>query len=106
MNAPAKPSHFASPFGEPVTGELLCRDFQMTDTLQIVLWGELPDFDDGYTVTGISLPSDPNRTNIVDMFSGRQLEKMGEWLDFKDDVNPTLRRVAMNAKHEAMPIKF
>jgi hypothetical protein len=100
MNARTAPQHFASPFGEPVTGTLLCSDWQHTDTLQLCLYGELPTEDDGYTVTGVTVPG--SLVNIIDLFTGRQMEKMGEWLDFKDDTDSTLRRVAANAKYEAM----
>lgn len=100
MNAAAKPSHFASPFGEPVTGTLLCSDWQHTDTLQLCLYGELPTEDDGYTVTGVTVPG--SFINIIDLFTGTQLEKMGEWLDHKDVMGEQPQRIAMHAKHEAM----
>ena len=104
MNAPIKHSHFASPFGEAPKGVLLYSGFQMTDTLQVDLYGDLPDQDDGYTVQSVTVRG--HCIDISGLISGHALEKMGEWLDFKDDTNPNRRAWAMNAKHEAMRIDF
>lgn len=106
MNAPQPISRFPSPFGEPVTGDLLFAGFQMTDTLQVDLYGDLPNCEVGYEVTGVCVSTDQNRTNIVELFSGKQLDAMGEWLDHKDVMGELPQRIAANAKHEAVRIKF
>lgn len=100
MNAPAKQSHFINTAGEAPRGELLYSGFQMTDTLQVDLYGERPDQDDGYTVNSVTVAG--HNVDISELISGRSLEKMGEWLDFKDDVRGMGREIAARAKHEAM----
>lgn len=96
MNAPVSPSYFH----KAVTGELLHSGWQHTDHLQLDLYGLKPTEDDGYEVTGVTVHG--HHIDISELFTARQLEKMGEWLDFRDDTNPTLRRVAVDAKHDAM----
>lgn len=106
MNAPQPISRFPSPFGEPVTGDLLFAGFQMTDTLQLDLYGYKPTGECGYEVTGVSVSTDANHTDISELLSAKQLDAMGEWLDHKDVMGGTAQRIAANAKHEAVRIKF
>lgn len=103
MNAPSKLSHFASPFGNAPTGALLFAGFQMTDTLQIDLYGDHSE-EGGYSVESVTVAG--HNVDIVELFSGRQLEKMGEWLDHKDVMGELPQRIAANAKHEAVRINF
>jgi hypothetical protein len=104
VNAPAKQSHFASPFGAMPQGVLLFAGFQMTDTLQVDLYGERPTHDEGHVVQGVTVAG--HGIDISELISGRQLDKLGEWLDHKDVMGELPQRVAANAKHEAMRIKF
>lgn len=101
MNAPSKLSHFASPFGNAPTGALLFAGFQLTDTLQIDLYGDHSE-EGGYSVESVTVAG--HNVDIVELISGRQLIKMGEWLDHKDAMTPTGKSVARNAMHEAMRI--
>jgi hypothetical protein len=96
MNARTAPHIFSA----PVTGTLLYAGFQQTDTLQLDLYGEEPDEEGGYTVTGVTVSG--HNVDISELFSADQLNDMSEWLQFKDDTNPTLRDHAMGAKHRAM----
>lgn len=104
MNAPAKQSHFASSFGAAPTGELLFAGFQMTDTLQVDLYGERPTSDEGHVVQSVTVAG--HNVDISELLSARQLGKMDEWLDHKDAMGELSQRIAANAKHEAMRINF
>lgn len=83
-----------------VTGELLHAGWQHTDTLQLDLYGSKPTGDDGYQVESVTVHG--HHVDICELFTGRQLELMGEYLDFKDDTNPNLRAVADRKRSEAM----
>lgn len=96
MNAPANQAYFQP----KVQGELLFSGFQLTDTLMVDLYGSLPTEDDGYIVEGVALAG--QQIDIAVLLRAEQLDDMGQWLDFKDDTNPTLRRVAEQKKHAVM----
>lgn len=104
MNAPAKHSHFASPFGAAPQGELLFSGFQITDTLQVDLYGDRCGFDGGFCVESVTVTG--HNVDISELISGRQLEKMGEWLDHKDRMDGLGKGIAASAKHEAVRINF
>ena len=81
-----------------VTGSLLYTGYQLTDTLQVDLYGSESDADDELEVTGVTLTG--HKTDITELFSGHQLHAMGQWVQFKDDTNPTLRAVADRARYD------
>ena len=82
-----------------VTGELLYTGYQLTDTLQVDLYGAEADADNELEVIGVTVTG--SKTDITELFSGHQLHAMGQWIQFKDDTNPTLRAHADRAKHNA-----
>ena len=94
MNAPTDARYLA-----PAT-KLLFSRWQQTDELQLDLHGFAPTKDDGHEVTKVTLVGDDR--NISELFTPTQLEKMGEWLDLKDDVRPALRAAAERSKQVAM----
>lgn len=96
MNAPVHAAHLTT----HLSGELLLSGWQHTDTLQLDLYGSLPTEDDGYIVESITVHG--HHVDITELFTASQLEHMGKHLDFKDDTNPTLRRVAEHAKFQAV----
>lgn len=104
MNEMAQQSNFINTAGEAPTGELLFSGFQLTDTLQVDLYGELPDGDGGFVVESVTVAG--HNVDISGIISGHQLEKMGEWLDFKDDMRPVGKSIAASAKHEAVRLNF
>lgn len=95
MNALTSPSYFHA----EVKGELLYSGWQHTDHLQLDLYGTKPTDDDGYVVETVTVHG--HDVPITELFTGSQLVDMAEWLQFKDDTNPTLRRHAVDKKHAA-----
>lgn len=96
MNARTTPAHLAP----AVTGVLLFSGWFQTDTLQLDLYGSLPDEDEeNYTVESVTVHG--HTVDIVELFTGTQLRAMGAYLAFKDDTNPTLRRHADDKRYEA-----
>lgn len=87
-------------------GTLLYRGWWHTDTLQLDLYGELPDEDHGCWVQAVCVhgtaPTVAN--NIIELLADVQLEKMGEWLDLKD--NPMTKHAAERSRCEAMRTRF
>lgn len=88
------------PVAALVQGALLFSGFQLTDVLLVDLYGSRPTADDGHIVEGVTLTGD--KRDIGELLSKAQLDDMGQWLDFKDDTNPTLRSYAATKKHTAM----
>lgn len=82
-----------------VTGDLLYTGYWITDTLQIDLYGCEADADDDIEVTGVTLTG--SRTDITELFSGRQLLALGSWIQFKDDTRPAMREAAIRAQYDA-----
>lgn len=71
-----------------VTGDLLYTGFQLTDTLQVDLYGsETSGEDGGIEVFGVALTGDVNHTNITELFSASKLADFGTWIQFKDDTS-------------------
>lgn len=71
-----------------VTGNLLYTGYQLTDTLQIDLYGdETGGEDGGIEVFGVALTGDANRTDITELFSASKLADFGTWIQFKDDTS-------------------
>lgn len=81
-----------------VTGALLYTGYDLTDTLQIDLYGHEADEDDDIEVTGVTLTG--SKTDITDLFSGHQLMAMGKWIQFKDDTRPAMREAADRARYD------
>jgi len=101
MNTPNKQAYFAP----PLSGQLIGKAYQHTDTLFLDLYGALPDEDDEhYTVESVTLVG--GTVDIVELFTRSQLDNMGKYLTFKDDTNPTMRSFAADCKHEAMQGPF
>ena len=100
MNASTKAAYLAP----AVTGVLLFSGWFHTDTLQLDLYGSLPTEDDGYTVESVTVHG--HTVDIVELFTASQIRNMGEYLDFKDDTNPTLRRHAADKRHDAIQGPF
>ncbi|RSZ60014.1 hypothetical protein HF313_14975 [Massilia atriviolacea] len=96
MNAPIYSSNLTS----QLPGVLLLAGWQQTDTLQLDLYGSRPTADDGHIVEAITAHG--CTANIIELFTGTQLEKMGEYLDFEHDMCPVGKSIAARAKHEAM----
>lgn len=101
---------FTAPANLTDTCELIGRSFQHTDTLFLDLYGSLPDEDEEHYivehvyVAGTTVRTEAN--DLVELFTGKQLRAMGEYLTFKDDTNPTLRRHAADKKYEAVQGPF
>jgi hypothetical protein len=71
-----------------VTGDLLYTGYQLTDTLQIDLYGDETGGEDGeIEVYGVALTGDVNRTDITELFSASKLADFGTWIQFKDDTS-------------------
>ncbi len=83
-----------------VTGELLYTGYDLTDTLQVDLYGCEADEDGDIEVVGVALTGDVNRTDITELFSGHQLMAMGKWIQFKDDTRPAMREAADRARYD------
>lgn len=96
MNAPTYSSNLTS----KLPGVLLLAGWQQTDNLQLDLYGSRPTADDGFIVESITTHG--GNVDISELFTGTQLEKMGEYLDFQNDMRPVGRRIAERAKHDAM----
>lgn len=94
MNARTGPQYLQP----SVSGESLYSHYQHSDVLQLDLYGYRDE--GGHHVESVALSG--TTIEIAELFSGKQLENMGLWLDFKDDVRPTLREYANRVKHDAM----
>lgn len=90
---------FPSCIGNPVTGELLFAGWQHTDTLQLDLYGSKPTADDGFQVESVTVAG--GMVDICELFTGTQLEKMGEWLDYQHQMGDLPQRIAASAKRAA-----
>lgn len=99
MNNATAPRHLL-PAAALVQGALLFSGFELTETLLVDLYGSRPTAEDGHIVEGVTLTGD--KRDITELISRSQLGDMGQWLDFKDDTNPTLRSYAATKKHTAM----
>lgn len=82
-----------------VTGDLLYTGYQLTDTLQIDLYGDEANEDSDIDVTGVTLTG--SKTDITELFSAHQLYSMGKWVQFKDDTRPAMRAAALQARNDA-----
>lgn len=82
-----------------VIGSLLYTGYQLTDDLQVDLYGHEADQDSGIEVTGVTLTG--QRTDITALFSVHCLHSMSTWIQFKDDTNPVLREHALRARYDA-----
>lgn len=82
-----------------VTGDLLYTGYQLTDTLQVDLYGDEANEDSDIDVTGVTLTG--SKTDITELFSAHQLYSLGRWVQFKDDTNPSKRDLANQARNEA-----
>ncbi len=68
-----------------VTGALLYTGYQLTDTLQIDLYGNEADEENEIEVTDVTLTG--NKTDITEFFSASKLADFGTWIQFKDDTS-------------------
>lgn len=82
-----------------VTGDLLYTGYDLTDTLQIDLYGYEANEDSDIDVTGVTLTG--SKTDITELFSAHQLYSMGCWVQFKDDTRPAMKALAERAQHDA-----
>lgn len=96
MNPRINPS-ITSPVA--VTGDLLYTGYQLTDTLQVDLYGYEATEDSDIDVTGVTLTG--SKTDITELFSAHQLYSMGKWVQFKDDTRPSMKQAALQARHDA-----
>lgn len=94
MNARTEGKHL-SISGNVVDGDLLHVGFQYGDNLQLNLYGEPASEDSGFRVTHVSAIDSFEDLSIL--FNEYQLERMGEWLDFKDRTDSTGKLVAEQA---------
>ncbi len=96
MNARTNPS-ITAPVA--VTGGKLYTGYQLTDTLQVDLYGDEANEDSDIDVTGVTLTG--STTDITVLFSAHQLYSMGKWVQFKDDTRPAMREAAVRAQYDA-----
>jgi len=81
-----------------VSGELLYKNYQHTDALQLDLYGYIDG--DGMNVVE-SVCSSGTNVEIAELFSGEALEYMGKWLDHKDIMTPANQELANRYKYRA-----
>lgn len=81
-----------------VNGDLLYKNYQHTDVLQIDLYGYIDS--DGCNIVESVCVSGTN-IEIAELFSGDALEYMGKWLDHKDKMDPTNQEWANRYKQRA-----
>lgn len=77
-------------------GQLLLANHQHDDDLAFDLYGS-HSRDDGFCVETVMIAG--TQHNVTTLLSGRQLERLGQFLDMKDDVTPAGRDWA--ARHRS-----